>query len=202
MTVTPDQPIRLEMAAAPARLITAAVALARPGVGTVVAVTGPVGAGKSTLARTLSGCVLSTDDYLPDYDLLPYQERDLPERMDAALLLENLSDLRNGRSARVPVWSFQSHRREGYREVAPEALIVCEGIHALFAPLARAADIRVFVDAAPQTRWCRWERLEASGERGWGVERARAFFHEVAEPTYAARAGQYRAAAHFLVVNE
>ncbi len=190
------------MAAAPARLIAASLACAQPGLGTVIAVTGPVGAGKSTLARAVSGCVLSTDDYLPDYETIPYHERDLPERMDVTLLLENLQDLRCGRSARVPVWSFQSHRREGYREVAPAPTIVCEGIHALFAPLARSADVRVFVEAAAGARWQRWERLEASGERGWGVERARAFFHEVAEPTFAARADGYRAAAHFLVSND
>jgi uridine kinase len=190
------------MAEAPARLLAAATASAAPGLLPVIGVTGPVGAGKSTLARMLSGCVLSTDDYLPNYDVVPYHERDLPERMDAALLLENLRDLREGRPARVPTWSFQSHRREGYREIRPAAAVVCEGIHALHAPVAAGLDLRVYVEAAAGVRWRRWEHLEVTGVRGWGVEKARAFFHEVAEPTFGARAGAYRSAAHFVVVNE
>lgn len=190
------------MSEAPARLLAAAASKAAPGCAAVIGVTGPVGAGKSTLARALSVCVLSTDDYLPDYDAIPYHERDLPERMDTALLLENLAALREGRATRVPVWSFQSHKREGYREVAPAATVVCEGIHALFGPIAPAHDVRVYVNAAPAVRWRRWEHLEVTGVRGWGVERARSFFNDVAEPTFAARSAAYRAAAHFIVANE
>ena len=207
------------MSAAPARLL-AAAQRSTGGLG-IIGITGPVGAGKSTLARAVSVCVLSTDDYLPDYDLVAYDQRDNPAHMDTDLLLENLAALRAGRSARVPVWSFQSHRREGYREVTPpvtlpEALsgaqpaaqsisaaaIVCEGIHALYSPIAAVLDVSVYVDAPSTVRWARWEHLERTGVRGWGVERARVFFDQVAEPAFAARAQAYRAAAHFVVIND
>ncbi len=167
-----------------------------------IAITGPVGAGKSSLARALSACVLSTDDYLPDYDAVPYEDRDDPARADLTRLLKNLRELAAGRPTRVPVWSFQSHRREGERAVAPAPLIICEGLHALHATLAPAQHLRVYVDAPAAVRWQRWEVLESTGQRGWGVEVARKFFDEVAEPTFARFGRLYRASAHVIVQND
>ena len=170
----------------------------RPG---VVGITGPVGSGKSTLAERLGGVVLRTDDYLPDYDGLPEHERDLPERADLALMGEHLRELAAGRPVQAPVWCFREHRRVGARTVEPCRLIVCEGIHALHPALAEAHDVRVYVEADAEVRWRRWERIELEEERGWGVEAARRYFDEVAEPSFHARAEVYRALAHLIVDN-
>lgn len=169
----------------------------------IVGITGPVGAGKSTLAKALSGCVIATDDYLPDYHLTPEHLRDLPESSDLSRLLDDLNTLRQGHSARVPRWSFQTHSRIGERVLtpAPGALIVVEGLHALHHAHADAIDVRVYVDAPATLRWSRWERLETSGERAWGVEYARRFFDRVAEPTFSKYAAAYRQSAHVLVNN-
>lgn len=168
----------------------------------VVGVTGRVGAGKSTLAARLSACVLSTDNYLPDYELVPEHERDEPKHLDFTTLRANIADLTSGRSANVPVWSFHSHRREGFKSVEPSPIIVIEGIHALHATLREALHLRVFVAASPSTRWQRWEHLESTGVRGWGVAKARTFFDEVAEPTFARWEQEYLHATHVLVSND
>src|SRR3954452_17705642 len=94
-----------------------------------------------------------------------------------------------------------SHRREGYREVLPARLVACEGIHALHGSVVPHLDLKIFVEAPREVRWSRWEMLEASGQRGWGVEKAREFFEQVAEPTFATMADAYRGCADIVVVN-
>ncbi|MBS0196464.1 MAG: hypothetical protein JSR77_06880 [Planctomycetes bacterium] len=168
----------------------------------VVGITGPVGAGKSLLARELSPCVVSTDSYLPNYDELPCEERDLPHRADFQRLARDLRFLKEGRDANVPVWSFHSHRREGFNLVRPNPIVVCEGIHALYEPVRPVLDVCVFVEASASTRLHRWQRMAAAGERGWGVEETTSFFHCVAEPTFALTAHGYRDLADVLVQNE
>lgn len=172
---------------------------------TIVAITGPVGSGKSHLAKLLSPCVLSTDDYLPDYDTLAYEDRDDPRFADHQRLIADLASLRTGRVTRVPSWSFQTHSRIGERELAPPespaGIIVIEGIHALHDAMLDHIDFGIFVEAASAVRWQRWEHLESTGQRGWGVEVARQFFHSVAEPTFARYEQTYRNRAHLIVTN-
>ena len=167
----------------------------------VVGIGGRVGAGKSTLAARLSSCILATDNYLPDYEGVPYHERDQPHHADFDRLAADLAALREGRPIHAPVWSYQTHRREGVREITPAPVIVCEGIHALHGKVALLHDLRVFVEAPRETRWSRWEMLERTGQRGWGVEKAREYFDQVAEPTFAASEHAYRACADLIVVN-
>lgn len=165
----------------------------------VVGVTGAVASGKSTLARALSPCVVSTDHYLPDYERTPEHLRDLPESSDLARLARDLADLRAGRPARIPLWSFDTHSRVGEQEVSPAPLIVVEGLHALHALPRAQVDLAVFVEAPQEVRWARAVAREKAGDRPWPLEYLEHFFHTVAEPTYARHADGYRAVAHFVV---
>lgn len=167
----------------------------------IVGITGPVGAGKSHLAALLSKCIISTDHYLPNYDQTPEPERDLPERSDLARLHANLHQLKRGLPTIIPQWSFHTHSRIGQAPMHPAELIVVEGLHALHETHALALDLRVYIDAPASIRWSRWEHLERTGTRGWGVEVAREFFHKVAEPTFRTRSGEYQATADITVVN-
>lgn len=167
--------------------------------GALVAITGPVGSGKSSLAARLSACVLSTDDFLPDHETVMESQRDEADAADMNALGAAIGALREGREAMVPVWSFQTHRREGTRVVTPANVVVVEGIHAFAACSRLGADLSVYVDAPAHLRLARWRTLEERGERGWGVERATAYFHAVAEPTFARHAPRWRALADILV---
>ncbi len=168
----------------------------------VVGITGPVGSGKSTLARSLGGVLVSTDHYLPDYHTLPEHERDEPRHADLPLLAEHLGLLREGRAIDMPSWCFQAHRRVGSVRVEPGPIVACEGLFALHRLVRPAVDIAVYIDAPAGVRWARWERIEAAGERGWGVEQARRYFATVAEPTFARYAREYREAADLVVIND
>lgn len=167
----------------------------------VVGITGPVGAGKSLLARRLGGSLLATDDYLPDYAIVPYLERDDPRHADLPLLAAHLLDLRAGRVVEAPVWSFFTHRRESSRPLHPAPLIVVEGIHALEPAVRPHLDLAVYIDAPAGIRLQRIEERERAGERGWTIEHVREHFRDVAEPAFAARAPAYRAAADVIVIN-
>lgn len=194
-------PLRCGMSDAPAAIrLLASRAERAPA---VIGITGPVGSGKSTLASRLSHCVVPTDAYLPDYHTLPENERDMPEHADLKLLAAHIEQLRTVGSTRIPVWSLHSHRRESWQDVVrTDAPIVVEGIHAFEDRVLPHLDIAVFVEADPKTRWERWAAIESSGQRGWGVEKAKAYFDTVAEPTFAKRMHAYRARATVFVVND
>ena len=163
-------------------------------------ITGPVAAGKSTLAARVSACIVSTDHYLPDYDRTPEHLRDLPESSDLARLAADLAELRAGRATRIPRWTFEAHARVGEQHVEPAPVIVVEGLHALH-PLPRAhVDVAVYVDAPRAVRWERAAARERAGDRPWPVEYLRHFFENVAEPTFGAQTAAYRDAAHLVVV--
>lgn len=166
----------------------------------VVGITGPMAAGKSTLAACVGGLVISTDRYLPDYDGLPEHEWDLPARSDLARLARDLATLREGRAARLPVWSFHSHSRVGEELVEPRPVVVVEGLHALAADVRPHLDVAVFVDAPRDVRWARCVERERRGERGWTIEYVERFFGEVAEPTFNAHGRREAARAQVIVV--
>lgn len=168
----------------------------------VVGITGAVAAGKSTLARRISACVVSTDHYLPDYDRTPEHLRDLPESSDLARLAQDLAELRVGRATSIPHWTFEAHARVGEQRVEPAEIVVVEGLHALHALPRTHVDVAVFVEAPQSTRWARAVERERAGERPWPIEYLEKFFHGVAEPTFALHSAAYRAGAHFVVVND
>ncbi len=169
---------------------------------TVIGVTGAVAAGKSTLARTLSECVVSTDNYLPDYHTTAEHLRDLPESSDLERLARDIAALRSGCGTNIPLWTFAEHRRIGEQRVETADVVVVEGLHALHALPRQHVDIAVFVDAPQPTRWQRAVAREQAGDRPWPIEYLDKFFHSVAEPTFALHADGYRRAAHFVVIND
>ena len=137
---------------------------------TVIGVTGAVAAGKSTLARTLSECVVSTDNYLPDYHTTAEHLRDLPESSDLERLARDIAALRSGCGTNIPLWTFAEHRRIGEQRVETADVVVVEGLHALHALPRQHVDIAVFVDAPQPTRWQRAVAREQAGDRPWPIE--------------------------------
>lgn len=136
----------------------------RPPVTTVVAVTGPVAVGKSTLARSVGDAlarrgatveVVSTDGFL-----LPTAELDargildrkgFPESYDVDALRGFLAAVRDepGRATvSVPVYSHETYDivPGERRRVGPVDVVVLEGLNALYATVG-LVDFGVYLDA-------------------------------------------------------
>jgi uridine kinase len=70
-----------------------------------------------------------------------------PRLTDYELLLQNLTDLRAGRTTQVPIYDFKTSSRIGFNEVAVPSsrVIILEGIYALSERLRPMLDLRVSV---------------------------------------------------------
>lgn len=161
----------------------------------IVGVCGGSGSGKTTLARALAqrcgpAVVLAEDDYyvcrtqVPDFDPAT-RDFDCPSSKDFDLLVEHLAALKAGGGIRRPAYDFARHARVGEVEVAPEPLVVLEGLHLLSdARLRDLADHAFFVEAAEPVRFAR--RLTRDVEsRGRTADSVTNQWRDTVEPAYA-----------------
>jgi uridine kinase len=145
----------------------------------IIGVAGGSGSGKTTVVREIinsldSGqvTVIHHDSYYRDTSHLAPDARqtinyDHPDSLETELLVEHLRELREGRSAAVPVYDFAEHARLDRREhVEPRRIIIVDGLLILWdRQLREMMDIKVFVDTDADVRLIR--RLERDiRERG------------------------------------
>ncbi|RYP34644.1 hypothetical protein DL767_004204 [Monosporascus sp. MG133] len=113
----------------------------------IIGVAGSSGSGKSTLSHAIVSklnlpwvVILSMDSYYKPLDaeasrkaFLNEYDFDSPEAIDFDALLQTLRDLKAGKRAEVPIYSFEKHQRlkETTAIYSPHVLVL-EGIFALF----------------------------------------------------------------------
>lgn len=160
----------------------------------LIAIAGGSGSGKSwlaqRLARTLNVTLICIDSFYRDRSHLSATRRaainyDHPRAIDWGLLCEVLIRAKAGKSIELPRYSFEEHRRTGIHRVAPEELVVFEGLWALRSRLVRPLiDLGVFVDADVDLR--RQRRLQRDvKERGRSRASVLRQFQEQVEPMHA-----------------
>lgn len=151
----------------------------------IIGIAGGTGAGKTTVARSIAERLggenvsyLSQDWYYHDRSGLTMEEReqlnlDHPDSFDNQLLLDHLSQLRQGNSIEVPAYDYLAHSRTARTvPMSAKQVVILEGILVLAILEIRAVlDIKVFVEADPDIRLIR--RLERDmKERGSTLETA------------------------------
>lgn len=151
----------------------------------IIGIAGGTGAGKTTVARSIAERLggenvsyLSQDWYYHDRSGLTMEEReqlnlDHPDSFDNQLLLNHLSQLRQGNSIEVPAYDYLAHSRTARTvPMSAKQVVILEGILVLAILEIRAVlDIKVFVEADPDIRLIR--RLERDmKERGSTLETA------------------------------
>ncbi|MBB3129920.1 uridine kinase [Paenibacillus rhizosphaerae] len=150
----------------------------------IIGIAGGTGSGKTTVARSVidrlgSGKVtfISQDNYYKDNPHLSLAERELinydhPFAFDNELLIEHLSQLKEGQTAYAPVYDFTVHARSSVDkvELTPNNIVIIEGLHVLSdEKLREMLDIKVFVDTDPDVRILR-RVLRDIEERGRSIQ--------------------------------
>ena len=131
----------------------------------IIGIAGGTGSGKTTITRQIveqfgsDVTVIYHDNYYKAHHDLTYEERtklnyDHPNAFDTDMLVEDLSNLKEGREIECPVYDYTIHdRSEETITVRPSRIIVVEGI-LIFYPeeLRKQMDIKIFVDADADVR--------------------------------------------------
>ena len=128
---------------------------------TFVGIGGLGGAGKSTLAARVPGAqIVSTDEFWDGAEFGLMRLRD-----------EVFEPLLAGDTARFATWDWVGSGPGPERKVAPDGIVVVEGVCALHRMFRDDYDVRAWVDAPNETRLARGvERHGESARRTW-VER-------------------------------
>ncbi|KAM0474864.1 hypothetical protein ACHAPX_007385 [Trichoderma viride] len=146
----------------------------------IIAVAGSSGSGKSTLSQTIVKKLNLpwVDSYYKS--LTPAQSKlafanaydfDSPEAIDFDALISSLRDLKAGKRAEIPVYSFAQHARlEDTTSIYSPHVLVLEGIFALYDPRVRElCDMAIYCEADADT--CLSRRIVRDvRERGRDVE--------------------------------
>jgi uridine kinase len=123
---------------------------------TVVAVDGPSGAGKTTLANAVAdvlaaagrtASVVHVDDLVPGWDGLAATPALVAEQV--------LEPLSRGEPVAFRVWDWEADRWGGRRTVPPADVLVVEGCGSSAGPAGRWASVRVWVEAPVAQRYSR-----------------------------------------------
>ncbi len=128
----------------------------------IIGIAGPSGSGKTTVSRRLGASlgarVLSLESYYYDLSGLTLEERtrrnfDMPDALDAKLLVQHVKSFSRGEDVQVPVYDFGEHARVPNRTeiVRSGSVLIVEGILVLTWPELRSTfDVSFYLDAADE----------------------------------------------------
>ncbi len=163
----------------------------------VIGIAGGTGSGKTTVVRKIveSFCdgevaVIPQDSYYKDSSHLPLEERlqlnfDEPDAIEWDLLVEQLKQLKRGKSIEQPTYSYLTCTRQPETiHVEPRDIIIVEGILILCDKgLRDMLDMKIFVDADSDERLIRVINRDII-ERGRTVEMVLERYEKVLRPMH------------------
>lgn len=135
----------------------------------IIGIAGGTGSGKTTVVKKIVEAlpagevsVLPQDSYYKDSSHIPLEERqkinfDEPAAFDWELLIQQLQDLKSGKSIEVPTYSYLTCTRQPETvPMQPRDVVLVEGILVFSDKRLRdMMDIKVFVDADADDRLIR-----------------------------------------------
>lgn len=162
----------------------------------IIGIAGGTGSGKSTLTQKIvqrfgdDVTVIHHDDYYKAHDNLTYEERsklnyDHPNAFDTDLLIEDLKQLRAGKTVHCPIYDYRIHNRsEDWQMISPTKVIIVEGI-LIFDDrrLCDMMDIKIFVDTDADIRILRRIRRDVQ-ERARSLDSVISQYLETVKPMH------------------
>ena len=146
---------------------------------TLVAIEGPAGAGKSTLAAALQKVeprisVVHLDDFYRPMESAAMAQRHSPENYEAALDWRRLRELvlrplRQGREVQYPRYDRQRRQPTAMARIAPRGIVLVEGVYAARPEISPFYRATIFV-TAPREERARRIAARRNPDRTW-VER-------------------------------
>ncbi|OIW32379.1 uridine kinase [Coniochaeta ligniaria NRRL 30616] len=151
----------------------------------IIGIAGSSGSGKSTLSQAIVRklnlpwvVIMSMDSFYKR--LTPAQHKkafendydfDSPEAIDFDVLVDCLRDLKAGKRAEIPIYSFEKHdREEKTTSIYSPHVLILEGIFALYDPrVLELLDMKIFCEADADTCLSR-RLLRDVRDRGRDVE--------------------------------
>ena len=131
----------------------------------VIGIAGGTGSGKTTITRKLMQhfagdvSVINHDNYYKAHHEMSYEQRcklnyDHPNAFDTELMVQDLKNLRQGKSIYCPVYDYSIHDRSDKTIlINPAKVIIVEGILIYQSrELCRQMDIKIFVDTDADVR--------------------------------------------------
>ncbi|KAH3909422.1 uridine/cytidine kinase [Parastagonospora nodorum] len=151
----------------------------------IIGVAGSSGSGKTSLALAIVASlnlpwvvILSMDSFYkpltPEQSAAAFRNEfdfDAPEAIDFDILVERLKDIKNGKVAEVPIYSFEKHARlDKTTTIYSPHVLILEGIFALHDPrVLELLDLKIFAEA--DSDLCLSRRLVRDvKERGRDIE--------------------------------
>lgn len=163
----------------------------------VIGIAGGTGSGKTTVVRAIKEAlgdgvvVVPQDSYYKDQSHLPLDVRqslnfDHPDAIDFELLVEQLEELKKGKSVNQPVYSYITCSRSKSETVTvePASVIIVEGILIFTCEkLREQMDIMVYVDADDDDRLLRVISRDIM-ERGKSVHQVMDRYEKTVKPMH------------------
>jgi uridine kinase len=163
----------------------------------IIGIAGGTGSGKTTVVNHILNelpadeiCVISQDSYYKATDNLSYEERtkinfDHPRAIDFDLLIEHISQLKEGKVIEQPIYSFVTHNRtKDTIKTHPRKVVVVEGILILNNETLRSLfDIKIFVHADADERLIRRMRRDIK-ERGRDIDEVLNRYQDTLKPMH------------------
>lgn len=149
---------------------------------TIIGICGGSGSGKTTIVKKIAQIVegftiIPQDNYYKSFDRTVDNDHitavnfDHPDAFDMNLLVEQMSQLQEGKAIKMPLYDFVHHRRSDKTQIIePRGIIILEGIMIYADPrLRKLMDLKLYVDTPGDIRFIRRMQRDIK-ERGRTVE--------------------------------